>query len=509
MSTFNAQVNDGIFDGYWKTSHPSFVDFDNTGTTMGIGDVDSDGWLYDCFIIFSGVSIPQGSTIASGYLTLTYQSATSNSDSHIAQCVNQDNVVPPTSSATANALPLTTQQVSWSNNSTGTGLPHQTSDITTIVQPVINRGGWTTGNHLGFVLTIPTPATHQAKLYTFENGSGIPTLTLFYGPAPSSTPLNSNFPMFIGQTCFASIYPSGDNGMAPSGFLKNSDNGSGNLYSYINTDPNSSLTDLTYLHTNGSGVANVPYIVYSETDIAGNNTLNKYDQALNQKTVLLNYPPNSGIVPVRLDVVNEFVYFGVQTYGGSAPQLRRYDLNTGVDSQISIPSLSISDMAFDYYNKKIYFTDSYGLYRCNSDGSLLESLYSAAAGTTINSLKEDLVNQRVYFNVTTVTPPATRLLFYDINSNLGGAVGLINGSTYTYTDVGTNRYYGKSGASSNNIDIYTHSPSTMALNLLTSSYVINAQYGDIKTDKFRNEIYYTVASVFSVIYIKRILILML
>lgn len=108
------------------------------------------GVTYDAGIRARGVDIPQGATILSAFLELV---ASSNSINEPANLIlygeDADNAAGFTNKANFQARTRTSAYVPWSNVPTwATGQVYQTPDITTLIQEIVNRAGWASGNDL-------------------------------------------------------------------------------------------------------------------------------------------------------------------------------------------------------------------------------------------------------------------------------------------------------------------------------------------------------------------------
>lgn len=95
------------------------------------------------------MTIPNGATIVSAIL---YIYANDNGqDLTIDICgEDADNAVPPTSAAEANALTLTTATENW-GFITAIGW-EESPDISSIIQEIVDREGWVSGNDLQIIL---------------------------------------------------------------------------------------------------------------------------------------------------------------------------------------------------------------------------------------------------------------------------------------------------------------------------------------------------------------------
>lgn len=86
---------------------------------------------------FTGITIPAGATIDSATVTITQQEATSGIELKLA-AVDEDNPAAPTTGGEYDADPLTTAQVDWDFNGGSAGDTHQSPDIKTIIQELVD-----------------------------------------------------------------------------------------------------------------------------------------------------------------------------------------------------------------------------------------------------------------------------------------------------------------------------------------------------------------------------------
>lgn len=107
--------------------------------------------LYRTFFRFPNIIIPQGTTISSAILTLHAQR-----DDYFPITIDvyfndSDNAVAPTNSTEGNALSLTSGIV-WTSPRWYEGSAYSTPELKTILQTVINRVGWSSGNAIMVVI---------------------------------------------------------------------------------------------------------------------------------------------------------------------------------------------------------------------------------------------------------------------------------------------------------------------------------------------------------------------
>ncbi|MCV2883120.1 PilC/PilY family type IV pilus protein [Aestuariibacter sp. AA17] len=126
--------------------------YDSTGSELTLND-NNNRYIG---IRFKNIAVPKGVTIVSAHLSLTaYQHYTGGSASMVIRGVNEDDPndfhpysryllrnKPKTAGVNWSGIP------SWYKNNT-----YQSPDVSSIVQSLVNRSGWTSGNDMAFVLS--------------------------------------------------------------------------------------------------------------------------------------------------------------------------------------------------------------------------------------------------------------------------------------------------------------------------------------------------------------------
>ncbi len=164
-------VTSGADDGYWTG-----VGFNNSLLSIAIGD--SNG-----FMRFSNVTIPQGATITSAHVELIgYNNfPDANVDTRI-YANDIDNASAPTTRAEAESASLTTASVAWNDLPIwSSGLVVDTPDISDVIQEVVDRSGWISGNAM-MVLLIDNGSTANNNRYAtaYEDTKTEPQLVVTY-----------------------------------------------------------------------------------------------------------------------------------------------------------------------------------------------------------------------------------------------------------------------------------------------------------------------------------------
>ena len=127
---------------------------------------DYDNWPniyshYIGFFRFQNITVAQGATISSAYLK-PYKSGYPDRTASM-KGISQDNVSAPTAGSDLAASSFTTAGIT--NVVTGTGSGQITSpDIKDIVQEIVDRAGWSSGNSMMFALWIQLASSNTILL---------------------------------------------------------------------------------------------------------------------------------------------------------------------------------------------------------------------------------------------------------------------------------------------------------------------------------------------------------
>ena len=119
---------------------------------------------------FTNITIPQGATINSATLTVYLPNA--SYDSPDVTIWGEDIDDAPTFTTGANNISSrtpTTATVVWSASSIGTGVK-VSPELKTIIQEIVNRAGWVSGNAIALILK--GNSTSALRFDTYEDGAG-------------------------------------------------------------------------------------------------------------------------------------------------------------------------------------------------------------------------------------------------------------------------------------------------------------------------------------------------
>ena len=137
---------------------------------------------------YQDVDIPQGATITSASITFTRQAAGSGSPILVftGHAVDDTPVfVHESTDAGITSRPTTSASVDWSTPA-WTTTTITTPDLAAIVQEIVDRPGWASGNALGFTITSPNSDANnyrRADSFRTAGGATAPVLTVTYSLA--------------------------------------------------------------------------------------------------------------------------------------------------------------------------------------------------------------------------------------------------------------------------------------------------------------------------------------
>lgn len=159
-----ASGDDARYDVTWNG-------FNSTLTQMDTGHK-SNGDKYDTVYRFQNVTIPAGAIIVSATISVNVVSDVSDKDFHSKIIGNDvDDAVAPTSAAQYTALALTDAYVEWNLTAWTAGFM-ASPDIKTIIQEIIDRPGWASGNDLQILWKNNLSAAGSlVNCYTYDQGS--------------------------------------------------------------------------------------------------------------------------------------------------------------------------------------------------------------------------------------------------------------------------------------------------------------------------------------------------
>jgi hypothetical protein len=110
--------------------------------------------VFESSLRFTNITIPQGSAITSAKITLTTTdtSASSGTPNLDIQAFDEDNSTQISTAADFEGRARTTANVNWSQ-SFSNNTAYETPDISSVVQEIVDRASWASGNAMHFVIS--------------------------------------------------------------------------------------------------------------------------------------------------------------------------------------------------------------------------------------------------------------------------------------------------------------------------------------------------------------------
>lgn len=180
MATFTQTISTDYQAGYKASSGTFFKIPPNTTMEMGNDSVDT----YKDYLRFTNVTIPKGATILSAKVTLNSGSGPLASGANLKlQGIAEDNTADYSTDPSSRAL--TTASVLWHGfTQSGFGVYQDSPDITSIIQEIVNRTGWASGNALGIAIPDDGSAAHVVGNFvghgTYSGSDASAKITITY-----------------------------------------------------------------------------------------------------------------------------------------------------------------------------------------------------------------------------------------------------------------------------------------------------------------------------------------
>lgn len=144
MATITSQILAGADDGTWHNEGAGSI---SAGSSLiRIGDADSLDFNRSAWLRFTNITVPAGATITAASIQVRAVGLSGAIPAMTIDGNDIDNAVAPTSRSQVNALAHTSAAVSWTPPSWTATLPYTTSNLSTIIQEIVDRPGWSSGN---------------------------------------------------------------------------------------------------------------------------------------------------------------------------------------------------------------------------------------------------------------------------------------------------------------------------------------------------------------------------
>lgn len=216
VHSLSLQVTVGGDDGYTNSTFGGSIDTSGPDVLFG----DSGSGIFNSFFRFQNVTIPQGATIASATLRVVSAGTQTGSLVSTISGNDEDNATAPTTYAGYNAKVLTSATVAWNTAAAWPAESAFTSpSIITIVQEIVNRVGWDSGNALMLFIKDNGSGTVYRDVYSV-NGSATKAaiLTITYTVnATFDLDASNSYPLAQGATISSYLWACVHNGGGTSG----------------------------------------------------------------------------------------------------------------------------------------------------------------------------------------------------------------------------------------------------------------------------------------------------
>lgn len=155
---------------------------DADDSPVTITSTDMDIAESDVALRFQNVNVPKGATITTAYISFTAEENATGSYSTNIEGIDVNNAGSFSASQNLSRLNRTTADVTWSaSDAWSIGQPKTTPSLVSIAQEIVDRGGWSSGNSMGFILNEGT-GKRAAESYN-GNPNAAPQLVIGYAVA--------------------------------------------------------------------------------------------------------------------------------------------------------------------------------------------------------------------------------------------------------------------------------------------------------------------------------------
>lgn len=177
ISASPALTDDGIFG---QLAGAPYID----DTSVGMA-IKNNGTESAVGLLRFSLDIPQGSDVTSAIVTVTKYGSTGSRQVQI-KAEDADDAAMPATYSDASSAALTTAAVTATLN----GSSSTTNiDITSVIQEIVDRAGWVSGNHVVIHFNPTGASAIQYRMCTIENGSGEASMTATYTGSGTSAPI--------------------------------------------------------------------------------------------------------------------------------------------------------------------------------------------------------------------------------------------------------------------------------------------------------------------------------
>jgi len=196
MASLTVQVEANADDGYRVSDGMGGFTFSNSAAYASIGAVNPGPGSTDttCYFRFLTVTIPKGSTVTAAKLQYklheNYTTSSKTCDIH-AEDADSAGAIANDSALTTSQAAATSAKTTWTLATSTSSAFLDSSDFAAVIQEVIDRSGWSSGQNMTIHLLNPTDASmmedREMKIKTHDSaGADAVKLVVAYTAPPKA-----------------------------------------------------------------------------------------------------------------------------------------------------------------------------------------------------------------------------------------------------------------------------------------------------------------------------------
>lgn len=208
--TITSKPAAGTDDGSWHNN--GVGSFSTSATVIRIGDsATTDDYNRSGWVRFPGIVVPVGATITSATIEVHAAGLTGAIPQMKIDANAADNPAAPASRSAVNAMVHTTANATWTPSTWATPTPYTSPELKTVIQELINRPGWASGNAiLMFFNDVNTANVLGQLTFTSFEGSTVDCATLSVSYNTSTPPTaDAGSDQTVGQSTTVTLHGSG------------------------------------------------------------------------------------------------------------------------------------------------------------------------------------------------------------------------------------------------------------------------------------------------------------
>lgn len=167
MTTLDLTANASADDAHETDGNSNFS---STADPQTVRANSSANFRWNSGVSFPSCTIPNAATIDVAYLTLVPNSTSVDDADCTIYCEDVDDADDYSTTADVTDRVVTTASVNWNAGSLGASAVN-TPSLVSIVQEVVDRGGWASGNRINFLLKGNTGSSDRLQFKSADNGT--------------------------------------------------------------------------------------------------------------------------------------------------------------------------------------------------------------------------------------------------------------------------------------------------------------------------------------------------